>query len=195
MAAKAPGRSAARRAGARQPRQGAGADPGRPRLDPPAGARTSPGTSLAEDAELTLAGRDHPWVSRGGVKAGLRPRPFRDRPVRCGSRSIIGAIDRRLLPTCCWPRERRGFARSMSDAASSPGNCARDPRVVVHEAVNARLSVAGRDCRADRPRHLRCQLYRPRDASCRPAGHWPPSARAGRAGQTAIPGRAETRRR
>src|SRR6266403_3605366 len=27
-----------------------------------------PGTPLAEDAELTLAGRDHPWVSRGGVK-------------------------------------------------------------------------------------------------------------------------------
>src|SRR6202051_39409 len=27
-----------------------------------------PGTPLAEDTELTLAGRDHPWVSRGGVK-------------------------------------------------------------------------------------------------------------------------------
>src|SRR5258705_1656021 len=27
-----------------------------------------PGTPLAEGAELTLAGRDHPWVSRGGVK-------------------------------------------------------------------------------------------------------------------------------
>jgi 23S rRNA (cytidine1920-2'-O)/16S rRNA (cytidine1409-2'-O)-methyltransferase len=27
-----------------------------------------PGTSLAEDAPLELMGRDHPWVSRGGVK-------------------------------------------------------------------------------------------------------------------------------
>src|SRR5207253_557148 len=27
-----------------------------------------PGTALAEDTELALAGRDHPWVSRGGVK-------------------------------------------------------------------------------------------------------------------------------
>ena len=27
-----------------------------------------PGTALAEDTELRLAGRDHPWVSRGGVK-------------------------------------------------------------------------------------------------------------------------------
>src|SRR5438046_3614140 len=27
-----------------------------------------PGTTLAEHTELTLAGRDHPWVSRGGVK-------------------------------------------------------------------------------------------------------------------------------
>src|SRR5437764_15353612 len=27
-----------------------------------------PGTMFAEDAELTVAGRDHPWVSRGGIK-------------------------------------------------------------------------------------------------------------------------------
>src|SRR5205085_7965719 len=27
-----------------------------------------PGTALAEETQLTLAGRDHPWVSRGGVK-------------------------------------------------------------------------------------------------------------------------------
>ena len=27
-----------------------------------------PGTALAEDTELALAGRDHPWVSRGGIK-------------------------------------------------------------------------------------------------------------------------------
>src|SRR5689334_14563694 len=27
-----------------------------------------PGTALDEDSELTVAGRDHPWVSRGGVK-------------------------------------------------------------------------------------------------------------------------------
>src|SRR5438105_1836272 len=26
------------------------------------------GTTLAEDAALTVAGRDHPWVSRGGLK-------------------------------------------------------------------------------------------------------------------------------
>src|SRR5260370_27966494 len=27
-----------------------------------------PGTAPAEKTELTLAGRDHPWASRGGVK-------------------------------------------------------------------------------------------------------------------------------
>ena len=27
-----------------------------------------PGTALAEETELALAGRDHPWVSRGGLK-------------------------------------------------------------------------------------------------------------------------------
>ena len=27
-----------------------------------------PGTALAEDTALTVAGRDHPWVSRGGIK-------------------------------------------------------------------------------------------------------------------------------
>src|SRR5438067_11954324 len=26
------------------------------------------GMALAEDAELAVAGRDHPWVSRGGIK-------------------------------------------------------------------------------------------------------------------------------
>ena len=26
------------------------------------------GTPIAEDTELTVAGRDHPWVSRGGLK-------------------------------------------------------------------------------------------------------------------------------
>src|SRR2546421_6767428 len=33
------------------------------------GARLDkPGRSLSEDAEIELRGRDHPWVSRGGVK-------------------------------------------------------------------------------------------------------------------------------
>src|SRR3954452_18016857 len=27
-----------------------------------------PGTMFAEDAELAVAARDHPWVSRGGIK-------------------------------------------------------------------------------------------------------------------------------
>src|SRR5438270_13842283 len=27
-----------------------------------------PGTALAEDTALALAGRDHPWASRGGLK-------------------------------------------------------------------------------------------------------------------------------
>ena len=38
----------------------------------------------------------------------------------------------------CWRTAQRGCTRSMSGAASWRGSCGSDPRVVVHEGVNAR---------------------------------------------------------
>ena len=95
-----------------------------------------PGTALAEDAELTVSGRDHPWVSRGGLK-------------------LASALERFAIPV--------GGAVALDIGASTGGftdvllahgaalvhavdvgrgqlawKLRQDPRVVVHEGVNAR---------------------------------------------------------
>jgi 23S rRNA (cytidine1920-2'-O)/16S rRNA (cytidine1409-2'-O)-methyltransferase len=95
-----------------------------------------PGTALADDAELTVARRDHPWVSRGGVK-------------------LASALERFAIPV--------GGAVALDIGASTGGftdvllahgaalvhaidvgrgqlawKLRQDPRVVVHEGVNAR---------------------------------------------------------
>jgi 23S rRNA (cytidine1920-2'-O)/16S rRNA (cytidine1409-2'-O)-methyltransferase len=95
-----------------------------------------PGTSLAEDAELTLAGRDHPWVSRGGVKLAFALDHFAIDPVGVIALDIgasTGGFTDVLLA--------KGAAR-VHAVDVGRGQLAwklrQDPRVVVHEAVNAR---------------------------------------------------------
>ena len=58
------------------------------------------GDLIAEDAVLTVKGRDHPWVSRGGVKLahGLEHFGF-DVTGAVGARRRL--VDRRVSPTCC----------------------------------------------------------------------------------------------
>src|SRR5258708_34216458 len=56
-----------------------------------------PGTPLAEDAELTLAGRDHPWVSRGGVKLAFGLDHFAIDPAGVIALDIV-ASTRRFTP-------------------------------------------------------------------------------------------------
>ena len=95
-----------------------------------------PGTALAEDAELSVSGRDHPWVSRGGLK-------------------LASALERFAIPV--------GGAVALDIGASTGGftdvllahgaalvhavdvgrgqlawKLRQDPRVIVHEGVNAR---------------------------------------------------------
>jgi 23S rRNA (cytidine1920-2'-O)/16S rRNA (cytidine1409-2'-O)-methyltransferase len=95
-----------------------------------------PGTSLAEDAELTLAGRDHPWVSRGGVKLAFALDHFAIDPSEVIALDIgasTGGFTNVLLA--------KGAAR-VHAVDVGRGQLAwklrQDPRVVVHEAVNAR---------------------------------------------------------
>src|ERR1700686_1282556 len=71
-----------------------------------------PGTALADDTELALAGRDHPWVSRGGVKLGFALDHF--------------AIDPDGLTALDIGRGQLAWKLRQ------------DPRVVVHEGINAR---------------------------------------------------------
>jgi 23S rRNA (cytidine1920-2'-O)/16S rRNA (cytidine1409-2'-O)-methyltransferase len=95
-----------------------------------------PGTPLAEDAELTLAGRDHPWVSRGGVKLAFALDHFAIDPAGVIALDIgasTGGFTDVLLA--------KGAAR-VHAVDVGRGQLAwklrQDPRVVVHEGVNAR---------------------------------------------------------
>jgi 23S rRNA (cytidine1920-2'-O)/16S rRNA (cytidine1409-2'-O)-methyltransferase len=95
-----------------------------------------PGTALAQDAELTVAGRDHPWVSRGGVKLAFAFDHF--------------AIDARGATALDIGASTGGFTDVLLAHGAAPvhavdvgrGQLAwklrQDPRVVVHEGVNAR---------------------------------------------------------
>ena len=95
-----------------------------------------PGIALPEHTELTLAGRDHPWVSRGGVKLAFALDHFGIDPAGKAALDIgasTGGFTDVLLA--------RGAAR-VHAVDVGRGQLAwklrQDPRVMVHEAVNAR---------------------------------------------------------
>jgi 23S rRNA (cytidine1920-2'-O)/16S rRNA (cytidine1409-2'-O)-methyltransferase len=95
-----------------------------------------PGTALPEDTPLALAGRDHPWVSRGGVKLDFALNHFAIGAAGATALDIgasTGGFTDVLLA--------RGAAR-VHAVDVGRGQLAwklrQDPRVVVHEATNAR---------------------------------------------------------
>src|SRR5947209_2463143 len=95
-----------------------------------------PGTMFAENTELTLAGRDHPWVSRGGIKLAFALDHFAIDPAGMAALDIgasTGGFTDVLLA--------KGAAR-VHAVDVGRGQLAwklrQDPRVTVHEAVNAR---------------------------------------------------------
>jgi 23S rRNA (cytidine1920-2'-O)/16S rRNA (cytidine1409-2'-O)-methyltransferase len=95
-----------------------------------------PGTAIAEDAELAVAGRDHPWVSRGGIKLAFALDHFALDPAGLVALDIgasTGGFTDVLLAT--------GAAR-VHAVDVGRGQLAwklrQDPRVVVHEGINAR---------------------------------------------------------
>src|SRR5213076_2396328 len=94
------------------------------------------GTSLSEDAELTVTGRDHPWVSRGGLKLVQALDHFALDPAGLVALDIgasTGGFTDVLLA--------RG-ASLVHAVDVGRGQLAwklrQDPRVVVHEGTNAR---------------------------------------------------------
>jgi 23S rRNA (cytidine1920-2'-O)/16S rRNA (cytidine1409-2'-O)-methyltransferase len=95
-----------------------------------------PGTALAEDTELALAGRDHPWVSRGGVKLAFALDHFALDPsgmIALDIGASTGGFTDVLLA--------RGAARVHSvdvGRGQLAWKLRQDPRVVVYEGVNAR---------------------------------------------------------
>ena len=101
-----------------------------------------PGAMLPEGTPLALAGRDHPWVSRGGLKLAFALDHFEIDPAGTVALDIgasTGGFTDVLLA--------RGAAR-VHAVDVGRGQLAwklrQDPRVIVHEGVNARyLSRAG----------------------------------------------------
>ena len=94
------------------------------------------GDLLAEDAVLTVKGRDHPWVSRGGVKLdhGLTHFEFDvTGAVALDVGSSTGGFTDVLLS--------RGATKVYAvDVGTNPlaWKLRNDPRVIVHEKTNAR---------------------------------------------------------
>jgi len=94
------------------------------------------GTPIAEDTELTVAGRDHPWVSRGGLKLVHALDHFTLDPAGLVALDIgasTGGFTDVLLA--------RGAARVYAvdvGRGQLAWKLRQDPRVVVHEGVNAR---------------------------------------------------------
>ncbi len=99
-----------------------------------------PGTAFAEDTALAVAGPDHPWVSRGGVKLAAALDRFAIDAAGVVALDIgasTGGFTDVLLT--------RGAAR-VHAVDVGHGQLAwklrQDPRVVVHEGVNARYLTA-----------------------------------------------------
>ena len=94
------------------------------------------GTPIAEDTELTVAGRDHPWVSRGGLKLAHAVDHFTLDPVGLVALDIgasTGGFTDVLLA--------RGAARVYAvdvGRGQLAWKLRQDPRVLVHEGMNAR---------------------------------------------------------
>ena len=95
-----------------------------------------PGTALAEETALVLAGRDHPWVSRGGVKLASALDHFAI-PVAGAIALDIGASTGGFTDVLL----ARGAARVHAvdvGRAQLAWKLRQDKRVTVHEGVNAR---------------------------------------------------------
>src|SRR5437660_3418233 len=95
-----------------------------------------PGTALAEDTELALAGRDHPWVSRGGIKLAFALDHFALDPS--GTIALdIGASTGGFTDVLLTKGAARVHAVDVGRGQLA-WKLRQDPRVVVHEGTNAR---------------------------------------------------------
>jgi 23S rRNA (cytidine1920-2'-O)/16S rRNA (cytidine1409-2'-O)-methyltransferase len=95
-----------------------------------------PGEQLAADAVLALKGRDHPWVSRGGVKLVHALDHFRI-AVEGQVALDIGASTGGFTDVLLDRGARRVYAVDVGNGQLA-WKLRRDPRVVVLERLNAR---------------------------------------------------------
>jgi 23S rRNA (cytidine1920-2'-O)/16S rRNA (cytidine1409-2'-O)-methyltransferase len=95
-----------------------------------------PGEQLAIDAALALKGRDHPWVSRGGVKLSHALDHFQI-TVEGHVALDIGASTGGFTEVLLARGARRVYAVDVGHGQLA-WKLRQDPRVVVRERVNAR---------------------------------------------------------
>ncbi len=95
-----------------------------------------PGTALAEDTELTVSGRDHPWVSRGGLKLAAGVERFAI-PVGGAVALDIGASTGGFTDVLLAHGAARVHAVDVGRGQLA-WKLRQDSRVIVHEGVNAR---------------------------------------------------------
>jgi len=95
-----------------------------------------PGTALAEETPLALAGRDHPWVSRGGVKLAFALDHFAI-DVEGATALDIGASTGGFTDVLLAKGAARVHAVDVGRGQLA-WKLRQDPRVIVHEGTNAR---------------------------------------------------------
>ena len=95
-----------------------------------------PGEQLAADAALALKGRDHPWVSRGGVKLAFALDQFMI-AVEGDVALDIGVSTGGFTEVLLDRGARRVYAVDVGHGQLA-WKLRQDPRVVVHERLNAR---------------------------------------------------------
>jgi 23S rRNA (cytidine1920-2'-O)/16S rRNA (cytidine1409-2'-O)-methyltransferase len=100
-----------------------------------------PGVAIAADAPLELRGRDHPFVSRGGVKLAHALDHFAIDPA--GAVALdIGASTGGFTDVLLSRGARRVYAVDVGHGQLA-WKLRHDPRVVVRERCNARYLTAG----------------------------------------------------
>jgi 23S rRNA (cytidine1920-2'-O)/16S rRNA (cytidine1409-2'-O)-methyltransferase len=95
-----------------------------------------PGEQLAADAVLELKGRDHPWVSRGGIKLAHALDHFQI-SVEGKSALDIGASTGGFTDVLISRGAKRVHAVDVGHGQLA-WRLRQDPRVIVHERLNAR---------------------------------------------------------
>src|SRR5690606_5014679 len=100
------------------------------------GRVAKPGQLLAADAPLAVSGRDHPWVSRGGVKLAHALEHF---GLEAANRTCLdlGASTGGFTDVLLQGGARRVYAVDVGHGQLHP-RLAAEPRVVSLEGVNGR---------------------------------------------------------
>lgn len=97
---------------------------------------TKPGTSFPEDVQVRIRGEDHPYVSRGGIKLAAALDAFQI-PVEGRVGLDVGASTGGFTHVLLLRGAKQVFAVDVGHNQLD-WKIRQDPRVVVHEKINAR---------------------------------------------------------